>query len=233
MSLDRYKLYCLALAALCMLSIYCCIHRRKSSGAGFDGVGIRYSVPATVTMNAPVYRVFSESTPFVTNCVVGCYGVTGKGLYAAQVPGTIYQIELLWPTDISINKGRYWNALTNGTMLSLLSTDYPAAAGLSGVGIRYSTIAGDTYPVCVTFDGVVQTVTIPNPAITPTSIMKIEYDDGGARGWTTKVNDIVVCGPTRASIPASGTILAMVAGETPKTANTIEFNFYGFQESPQ
>jgi hypothetical protein len=95
---------------------------------------------------------YETSAAFSTSCATGCVGFNGAAIYAAQVSGTVYQIQLEWPTNIGTNTGRYWVGLTSsGGVNSLLGTDTPST--LSMVSLRYSTIAGDSAPVCVTSNG--------------------------------------------------------------------------------
>lgn len=196
----------------------------SSLGGGVVGDG---SPSATNT----TYIAFSTGTAFTSGCATGCNGFSGASLYAAQVSGTVYQIQLEWPTNIVTNTGRYWVGLTNsGGVTSLLATDTPST--ISMVGLRYSTIAGDTAPVCVTSNGSTAHV-YTTSAITQTSLMKLEFDDNGASGWTIKNNGTAVCSGMTTDIPASGTVLALVVGETPSTANSIATNFYGYMEIGQ
>lgn len=207
----------------------------RSGGATASGEGVTTQAGGgTIGDGSPsatntVFNAYSTSTAFSSGCATGCNGFSGSPLYAAQVTGTIYQIQLEWPTNISTNTGRYWVALSNsGGVSSLLATDTPA---FSMVGLRYSTIAGDTSPVCVTSNGTSHAYA--TSAITQTSLMKIEFDDNGASGWTFKVNGTAVCSGMTTDIPASGTVMLLVVGETPTTANPIQTNFYGFMEIGQ
>jgi hypothetical protein len=185
------------------------------------------------TTSTPTFDDYNTSAAFTSACATGCVGTHGNSNYAAQVNGTVYYFKENWPTNIASNTGRYWVGLmTNASATTLGATDTPGTAN-SIVAVRYSTIAGDSAPVCYTGNGTAGTTTAPSPAITPNQINVFEFDDLGSSGWTIKVNGTAVCTGITTDIPTSGATLAFVTSATANTANLIALYFYAFQETGQ
>jgi hypothetical protein len=194
----------------------------NSTGTSSDGAP---------TTTAPAYDDWNTAAAFTTACATGCVGYSGSSLYITGVSGTVYQVQEDWPTNIGTNTGRYWVALMNNNLTALGATDTPGTAGYQGVGVRYSTIAGDTHPMCYSFNGSTQTAVTPSPAITPSQYNKFEFDDNGA-SWTVKVNGTSVC-TLSSTLPTSGTNVLFITVAVANTANRIDNYFYGFQEIGQ
>lgn len=197
------------------------------------GGSIGDGAPSTT---APVFDDFNISVAFTTACATGCIGFDGANVYVTGVSGTVYQFQLNWSTNITTNTGRYFAGLCGSggacSVTNIGKSDSPSGQGLTFVGLRYSTIAGDTAPVCITSDGTTTHTYTPSPAITPAQYNKFELDDNGT-SWTLKANGTAVCSAMATNIPASATQSHFVSMVTPNTANAIHSLFYGFQEIGQ
>lgn len=142
------------------------------------GTGEVQFTTGTISNVAPTAAVPWMMADFASAATLNAQGLgMGAGLNYRWSQRPLFQA-LAAPGAV-ITVARYWLGLFNTSLITLLGTDTPGTAALSGAGFRYSTAVPDVNWKCVTFDGVGQTVVDSGVVVAASVGRRFEIADDG------------------------------------------------------